>query len=76
MPPALFLVLGLNKKNHWAFLFGAGLFLALGCAISGITLEGIVKGEVLALSRLTLMVKQVNHPAFSGYRLGHVLLGL
>ena len=64
MPPALFLVLGLKKKNHWAFLFGAGLFLALGCAILGITLEGIVTGEVLALSRSTLMVKQVSHPVF------------
>ena len=64
IPPALFLILGLKKKNYWAFLFGAGLFLALGCAILGITLEGIVAGEVFAVSRLTLMVKQISHPVF------------
>ena len=64
IPAALFMVLGLKKKNHWAFLFGAGLFLALGCAILEITLEGIVTGEVFALSRSTLMVKQISHPVF------------
>ena len=64
MPPALLLTLGLKIKNRWTLLCNGGLFLALGCAVFGITLEGITAGEVLALSRSVLMVPQDGHPVF------------
>lgn len=64
MPPAMLLILGLKKMNRLALLFSGGLFFALGCSILGITLEGITTGEVLALSRLTLMVTHTGTPVF------------
>jgi len=64
MPPALFLLLGLKAKNRLAIFFGGGLFLALGCALLGITIEGISTGEVFALSRSVLMVNLASNPIF------------
>ena len=64
MPPALFLLLGLKAQNRLAIFFGGGLFLALGCAILGITIEGISTGEGLALSRSVLMVNLASQPIF------------
>jgi len=58
------LILGLKMKNRWTLFACGGLFLALGCAILGITFEGITAGEVLALSRSDLMVDQAVHPVF------------
>lgn len=64
MPPALVLILGLKIKNRWTLFASGTLFFSLGCAILGITFEGIAAGEVLALSRSDLMVNQAGHPVF------------
>ena len=64
MPPAMFLALGLKKKNRWVLFFGGGLFFFLGCVIFGITLEGLTTGEVFSLSRSTLMVASSDKPVF------------
>lgn len=63
-PLALFIVLGLKKKNRWALFASGGLFFSLGSAVLGITLNGITTGSVFALSRSALMVAQAENPAF------------
>lgn len=64
MPPAMLLTLGFRMKRRWTLFPSGGLFLSVGCAILGLTLEGISTGEVLALSRSTLTVAQAGHPVF------------
>jgi len=64
MPPAMLLTLGFRMKSRWTLFPSGCLFLSVGCAILGLTLEGVSTGEVLALSRSTLTVAQAGHPVF------------
>jgi hypothetical protein len=64
MPPALLFGLGFRMKNRMTLAFMGALFLSLGVAILGITLDGIDSGSGLALSRNTLMVKRADQPVY------------
>jgi len=62
--PAMLLVLVFKRRGLPTVLIGLGLLLSLGLALLGITIEGLLNGEVLAWSRSIFTVSVTSAPLF------------